>query len=120
MMSLRVTPLVEEEGANVDGAEGVEGATNPNCLHRNYASLRLTVAASIAPITEKWLDKEKGTEKWHKIHVIVERKMSLSRVAESLYIYDRKNEMRRKIYTKMLKKGKQKPSMRLCDRFIVR
>ena len=119
-MSLRVTPLVEEEGANVDGAEGVEGATNPNCLHRNYASLRLTVAASIAPIIEKWLDKGKGTEKWRKILEIVEGKMSLSRVAESLYIYDRKNEMRRKIYIKMLKKGKQKPSMRLCDRFIVR
>ena len=119
-MSSRVTLLVEEEGADVDGAEGVEGAIDPDCLHRNYASLCLTVAASIAPITEKWLDKEKGIEKWHKIHVIVERKMSLSRVAESLYIYDKKNEMRRKIYTKMLKKGKQKPSMRLCDRFIVR
>ena len=84
-MSLRVTPLVEEEGANVDGAEGVEGATNPNCLHQNYASLRLTVAASIAPIIEKWLDKGKGTEKWRKILVIVEGKMSLSRVAVSLY-----------------------------------
>ena len=61
MMSSRVTPLVEEEGADVDGAEKVEGAIDPDCLHRNYASLCLTVATSIAPITEKWLDKEKGT-----------------------------------------------------------
>ena len=35
-------------------------------------------------------------------------------------IYDRKNKMRSKIYNKMLKKGHQKSSMRLCDRDIVR
>ena len=35
-------------------------------------------------------------------------------------IYDRKKEMRRKIYSKMLKKGQQKASTRLCDRVIVR
>ena len=35
-------------------------------------------------------------------------------------IYDRKNKMRRKIYSKMLKKGQQKLSTRLCDRVIVR
>ena len=37
-----------------------------------------------------------------------------------LYIYDRKNNVKRKIYSKMLKKGQQKSSTRLCDRFIVR
>ena len=35
-------------------------------------------------------------------------------------IYDRKNKMRRKIYSKMLKKGQQKSSTTLCDRVIVR
>ena len=35
-------------------------------------------------------------------------------------IYDRKNKVRRKIYSKMLKKGQQKSCMRLCDRVIVR
>ena len=35
-------------------------------------------------------------------------------------IYDRKNKVRREIYSEMLKKGEQKSSMRLCDRFIMR
>ena len=35
-------------------------------------------------------------------------------------IYDSKNKVRRKIYSKMLKKGQQKVSTRLCDRVIVR
>ena len=35
-------------------------------------------------------------------------------------IYDRKNKVRREIYNEMLKKGEQKSSMRLCDRFIMR
>ena len=35
-------------------------------------------------------------------------------------VYDRKNKVRRKIYSKMLKKGQQKWSTRLCDRVIVR
>ena len=35
-------------------------------------------------------------------------------------IYDRKNKVRRKIYSKMLKKGQQKSSTRLCDRVTVR
>ena len=53
MMSPRVTSLVEDEGADVDGvdrdgAEWVGGAVDPNCLDLNYASLRLTIAASMA------------------------------------------------------------------------
>ena len=32
----------------------------------------------------------------------------------------KKNKMRRKIYSKMLKKGQQKSSTRLCDRVIVK
>ena len=35
-------------------------------------------------------------------------------------IYDRKNEVRRKIYSEMLKKRQQKSSTRLCDGIIVR
>ena len=39
----------------------------------------------MAHITEKWSKEGKGTEKWHKIRMIDEGKMSLSRVAVSLY-----------------------------------
>ena len=35
-------------------------------------------------------------------------------------IYDRKNEVRRKIYSEMLKKRQQKSSTRLCDGVLVR
>ena len=35
-------------------------------------------------------------------------------------IYDRKNEVRREIYSEMLKKRQQKLSTRLCDGVIVR
>ena len=90
-MSLSDTSLVEEEGADVDGAErdGAEregGAAEFDYRDLNYASLRLTVAASIAHMTEKGSKEGKGTKKWHKIRVIAERKMSLSWVAVSLYI----------------------------------
>ena len=90
MMSSRVTPLIEVEGADVDGAnrdgaEREEGATESNCRDLNYASLRLTVAASMTHMTEKWSEEEKRTKKWHKIHVIDEGKMTLSQVAISLY-----------------------------------
>ena len=55
MMSLRVTSLVEEEGANVDevdqdGAEREGGAADPDCFDLNYTSLHLTVAVSVAHI----------------------------------------------------------------------
>ena len=53
MMSSRVTSPVEEEGADVDGADRDEveregGTTDPDYLDLNCASLRLTVAASMA------------------------------------------------------------------------
>ena len=35
-------------------------------------------------------------------------------------MYNRKNEMRREVYSKMLKKRQQKPSTRLCDGVVVR
>ena len=69
----------------MDEVEGEGGAVVLDCLDRNYASLRLTVVASMAHITEKWSETGKGIEKWHKIRVIAEGKMSLSRVVVSLY-----------------------------------
>ena len=78
MIALGITLLAEEEGADVDGAEGVGGAADLDCLEQNYALLHLTVAASIAPITWKWSNKGKGIKKWRKILVIAEGKMSLS------------------------------------------
>ena len=85
MIALRVTFPVEEERAEVDGAEGVGGATDLDCLERIYASFRLTEVASMAHITWKWSETRKGTEKWRRILVIVKEKMNLSRVAVSLY-----------------------------------
>ena len=63
MITSRVTPPTKEEGAEVDEVEGVGGAADSNRLERNYASLHLMVMASIAPITWKWSNKEKETEK---------------------------------------------------------
>ena len=85
MIASRVTPATEEEGEKVDRAKGVGGAVDLDRLERSYASLRLTVAVSMAHITWKWSETRKGTEKWRKILVIAEGKMSLSWVAVSLY-----------------------------------
>ena len=84
-MSSSVTPLIEEEGVDVDGAEGVGGATASECLERNYASLRLMVLASIAPMTRKGSKEGKRSSKGRKNLVIAEGKMSLLQVAVSLY-----------------------------------
>ena len=85
MITSRVTPPVEEEGVEMDGAEGVGGAAVPDRLERSCTSLHLMVAVSMAHITWKWLEMGKGIEKWRKILMIAEGKMSLSRVAKSLY-----------------------------------
>ena len=63
MIALRVTPPTEEEGAEVNGVEGVGGAVDLDHLERNCASLCLMVVASIVHITWKWSDMGKGTEK---------------------------------------------------------
>ena len=39
----------------------------------------------MARMTGEWSEEGKGAEKWHRIRVIAEGKMSLSRVAISLY-----------------------------------
>ena len=100
MMSPSDTSLVEEEGTDVDGTErdGAEqegGVAESDCCDLNCASLCLTVVVSMAHMTEKWLEAGKGTEKWHKICVIAEGKMSLSQVAVFLYtsIRERENKM---------------------------
>ena len=85
----RVTSPIEEERADVDGvdrdgAEREGGAVEFDCHDLNCTSLRLTVAASMAHMTEKWSEEGKGTEKWHRICVIAEGKMSLLWVAISL------------------------------------
>ena len=85
MIALRVTPPVEEERVEVDGAKEVGGATVLKRLEHSYASLRLTVVVSMAHITWKWSEIGKGIEKWHKILVIAKGKMSLSWVTVSLY-----------------------------------
>ena len=68
MMSPSDTSLKEEEGADVDGADRNEaewegGATKSDCCDLNYALLRLTIAASMAHMTEKWSEEGKGIEK---------------------------------------------------------
>ena len=65
MMSLSDTSLIEEEGADVDGAnrDGAEwegGVAKSDCRDLNCASLRLTVAASMAHMIEKWSEERKG------------------------------------------------------------
>ena len=58
MMASSVTPAVEEEGVEVDGAVEYGGASVYiwGYLERSCAKLRLTVAASMAHINEKWGD----------------------------------------------------------------
>ena len=67
-MSPSDTSLVEEEGVDVDGADqdGAKrerGDAESDCRDLNCALLHLTVAASVAHMTEKWLEEGKGTKK---------------------------------------------------------
>ena len=66
MMSPRVISPEEEEGADMDGtkqdrAEQKGRAVESVFRDLNCASLRLTVAASMAHMTEKWSEEGKGT-----------------------------------------------------------
>ena len=68
MMSPSDTSLVEEERGDVDGADrdGVEregGATESDCRDLNYASLCLTVAASMTYMTEKLSEERSGRKR---------------------------------------------------------
>lgn len=86
MMAPKDTSLVEEEEADVGQVErdgiGREGGTESCCHDLNYASLHFTVATSMAHMKVKGSDAGEGTEKWRKILVIAEGKMSLSWDAE--------------------------------------
>ena len=86
-MSPKDTSLVEKEGADVSWAErdGVRqgGGVESCCRDLNYTSLRFMVAASMEYMKVKGLDAGEGAEKWRKILVIVEGKMSLSRDTKS-------------------------------------
>ena len=55
MITSRITPPVDEEGANVEGAEEVGGVAISvyGRFGRSWASLRLIVAVSMANIIEK-------------------------------------------------------------------
>ena len=70
--------------ADRDGAKREGGNAESDCRDLNCTLLRLTIAASMAHMTKKWSEEGKGTEKWHKICVIAEGKMSLSQVVVSL------------------------------------
>ena len=48
MIASKITLPVKEEGTDVDGAKGVEGVADPDRLQHSYASLRLTITASMA------------------------------------------------------------------------
>ena len=90
IMSPSDTSLEEKKGVDVDGAkqDGAKregGAAESVCRDLNCVSLCLTVVVVMAHMIEKWSKEGKGMEKWHKIHVIAKGKMSLSRVAVSLY-----------------------------------
>ena len=86
-MSPKDTSLKEEEGADVGRSErdgvGREGGVGSCCRDQNCASLGFMVAASMAHMKVKGSDRGKEMEKWCKILVIAEGKMSLSRDAES-------------------------------------
>ena len=66
MMALRFTPLVEEEGAEVDGAEGAGGTVVSicGCFGRSWASLRLTDVALMAPMVGKKGELGRGIKRW--------------------------------------------------------
>ena len=82
-MSPSDTSLEEEEGADVSRAErdgvGWEGGVESYCRDLNCTSLCFMVVMSMAHMKVKGSDTGKGTEKWRKILVIAEGKMSLSR-----------------------------------------
>ena len=72
--------------AEVDGPVEAGGAADyvGGCLGLSWAALWLIVVVFMAPITEKWGDMGKETEKGWRICVIAKGKMSLSRVTVSL------------------------------------
>ena len=62
---------------------GREGGVESCCRDLDSASLRFTIATSMAHMKVKGSNTGEGTEKWRKILVIAEGKISLSWDAES-------------------------------------
>ena len=89
MMAFKVTPpLVEVEGAEEDGGIAkVAGSVGFIRGHfgRSWASLYRTEPTLVVPMVVKKGEEGMGINKCLRIHVIVEGKMSLSRVAVSKY-----------------------------------
>ena len=58
MMASRVTPPAEDKGVEVEGVEEARGVTISvrGHLGHSWATLRQTVAASMAHITKKYVD----------------------------------------------------------------
>ena len=87
MTASRVTPPLEEEGAEVEGAERVGRSVISvrGRFGRSWTLLRRTGIAFMTPMTKKRRG-ESGilTKKCQGICVIAEGKISLSRVAVSL------------------------------------
>jgi len=86
MMALRFTPLAEEEGVEVDGAEGAGGTVVSiyGRFGRSWASLCLTDVTLMAPMVGKKGELGRGIKRWRRILVIAKGKMNLSQVAVSL------------------------------------
>ena len=65
MIALRVTPSINEEGANMEGAEevGRAAASVWDRFGLSCALLRQTIAASMAHMTVKGGDSRKETKK---------------------------------------------------------
>ena len=101
MITSRVTPPAEEEGAEVDGAEGVGGAADPDRLERSCALLLLTVA--VCTHNMEVAGNGKGNRKMvRNLHDSRREDELITGRYILIYIYDGNDEMREKIYSKML------------------
>ena len=87
MMSFKDISLEEEKGVDVGRVErdgdGREGGVESYCHNLNYASLHFMVTVSMAHMKVKGSNTRERMEKWRKILVIAEGKISLSLDAES-------------------------------------
>ena len=96
MIVSRVTPPAEEEGAEVDGAEGVGGAADSNRLKRSCTFLLLTVA--VCTHNMEVTGNGKGNRKMvRNLHDSRREDELITGRYILIYIYDGNDEMREKI-----------------------
>ena len=113
MMASSITPpLEEEEGAEVDG---MEWARVRGHFSRSWASLRRTDAALMAPRLEIG---NRGMANDPRDSRRKDKLITSCRIL--IGIYNGENEIRGKVYSKVLSEGKQKASTRLSNGVIVR